>query len=459
MTMWTPDLAAYSGPLYLRLANAIEHAIGQGELASGTRLPTQRALADRLGVTVGTITRAYAEAERRGWLTARVGDGTWVRSEEEATATDWPLREEQDGRIELWQNLPVPLDRAAKVGPLLQQIERDGSLNRLLGYDNEAGRPEQRDVFLQWLGSHGIEATHERFLFSNGAQHGILLTLLATGCVGEHIACESLSYPGLLGAARQLRCQVSAVAMDDEGMRPDALDALCRQRRPRLIYLTPTLQNPTTAIMGETRRRELLAVCARHEVWVVEDDVNGLLPPTRFTPMVSLMPERVIHLGSLAKIACGGLRLGFLLCPASLRPALGQAMRLSSWMVSPLLVELAARLVQQGQLTVLLEEQRQALARRGELLAHLLPQARWQPGSMHAWLALPAPWRCSEFVMAADRMGVGVTSGELFAASQQATVQAVRLSISQPASEARLGEGLARLKALLTSLPPSQLLL
>ncbi|KUE79497.1 PLP-dependent aminotransferase family protein [Aeromonas schubertii] len=453
MTIWTPELAAHDGPLYLRLAQAIEHAIAEGTLPPGSRLPTQRALADRLGVTVGTITRAYAEAERRGLLAARVGNGTWVREKGETSGADWPVREELEGRIELWQNLPVPLDRASLVGPLLRQLADDPHLNRLLGYDQEAGRPHQRQAFLDWLGSLGIQAGHDRFLFCNGAQHGILLTLLATGCVGESIACEGLTYPGLLGAARQLRCQVTAVAMDDEGMLPEALDTLCRQRRPRLVYLTPTLQNPTTAMMGEARRRALLAVCERHGVWVVEDDVNGLLPLDRPTPMVELAPERVIHLGSLAKIACGGLRVGFLLCPPGLHSALAQAMRLSSWMVSPLLLEVASRLLRQG-LAPLLEEQRRVLGRRGELLRQLLPEARWHSGAMHAWLPLPAPWRSQEFVAAADAVGVGITSGELFAAGQYAAPQGVRLSLSQPSSDALLAEGLTRLRDLLAGSPP-----
>lgn len=453
MTIWTPDLSAHEGPLYLRLAQAIAQAIAAGQLPPGSRLPTQRALADRLGVTVGTITRAYAEAERRGLLAARVGNGTWVREHGESKPADWPVREELEGRIELWQNLPVPIDRAAMLAPLLHQVADEGDLNRLLGYDQEAGRPHQRQAFIDWLAGLGIPASHDRFLFCNGAQHGIMLTLLGIGCVGEAIASEGLTYPGLLGAARQLNCQVIAVAMDEEGMLPEALDAACRQRRPRLVYLTPTLQNPTTGMMGEARRRDILAVCERHGVWVVEDDVNGLLPAGRPAPMVTLAPERVIHLGSLAKIACGGLRVGFLLCPPSLRMALAQAMRLSSWMVSPLLLEVAARLLGQG-LTPLLEEQRRILHRRAELLLHLLPDARWQHGAMHAWLPLPPPWRSQEFAAAADAAGVGVTSGELFAAGQFAAPQGVRLSLSQPSSDALLAEGLTRLRDLLAGAPP-----
>ncbi len=119
MTIWTPDLAAFDGPLYLKLVKAIEQGIVNGELPPQTRLPTHRSLADRLGVTVGTVTRAYSEAERRGLLAARVGHGTWVKGANTDPANEWVIRQEEGHRIELWQNLPVQLDRAAIIRPML----------------------------------------------------------------------------------------------------------------------------------------------------------------------------------------------------------------------------------------------------------------------------------------------------------------------------------------------------
>lgn len=458
MTIWTPDLAPFDGPLYLKLVKAIEQAILSGDLPPRTRLPTHRALADRLGVTVGTITRAYGEAERRGLLAAKVGHGTWVKGTGTDPANEWVIRKEEGHRIELWQNLPVQLDRAAIIRPMLGEVA-DGDLNALLGYDKEAGQPGQRQLFIDWLAEQGVNGSEDRLLFSHGAQHGIMLSLLATGCVGETILCEGLSYPGMLGNARQLKNQVVGLAMDEEGLIPAALEAACRTRRAKLLYLTPTLQNPTTAIMSQARREAVVAIARHHDLLIIEDDVNGLLPSIPVAPLVNLAPERVVYLGSLAKIACGGLRVGFVLAPPALRNAFAQAMRLSSWMVSPLLIELACKLVSQRQIMPLVEQQRQILARRGELLRHLLPGAHWQAGSMHAWLPLPEPWRSQEFAEAANALDVGVASGEHFAAGQFAAPQGVRLSLSQPATDARVAEGLERLAQLLRAAPPTNPLL
>ncbi|HBP80586.1 MAG TPA: PLP-dependent aminotransferase family protein, partial [Halomonas sp.] len=79
MTIWVPTLEHITGPRYRAIAQAIGDAITSGELAPDDKLPPQRRLADALGVTVGTVTRGYAEAEHRGWVSARVGSGTYVK--------------------------------------------------------------------------------------------------------------------------------------------------------------------------------------------------------------------------------------------------------------------------------------------------------------------------------------------------------------------------------------------
>ena len=113
MTSWSPDLDRFDGPRYRRIADAIAADVGQGHLQAGSRMPTQRDLAWRLGLTVGTVTRAYAEAERRGLNTGEVGRGTYVR---EPVPDSPPLvrRGEYDDRfIELTQNFPLPRIGAA----------------------------------------------------------------------------------------------------------------------------------------------------------------------------------------------------------------------------------------------------------------------------------------------------------------------------------------------------------
>ena len=108
MTMWAPDMAARSGPRYLAIVDALAGDIGSGTLPSGSRLPTHRDLADTLGVTVGTVSRAYAEAARRGLVSGEVGRGTFVRARS-LPAFSPGLR--ASGLLDLSQNHPPPEGR------------------------------------------------------------------------------------------------------------------------------------------------------------------------------------------------------------------------------------------------------------------------------------------------------------------------------------------------------------
>src|SRR5438093_9448690 len=104
MTIWTPDLRPRGGPRYLAIADALADDAGAGRLRAGTRLPTHRDLAQSLGLTVGTVTRAYAEAARRGLVSGEVGRGTFVRAG--ARLPPVPAPETEDGLVDLGANLP-----------------------------------------------------------------------------------------------------------------------------------------------------------------------------------------------------------------------------------------------------------------------------------------------------------------------------------------------------------------
>lgn len=451
-TIWTPTLSG-QGPLYRRLLEALRRDIQSGELPAGTRLPTHRALADQLGITPGTVTRAYHEAEQCGLLRARIGDGTYVRGGEEERATPaWVMRQPAAGRIELWQNLPVDMDRsdafASAVQPLLQDAER---INALMEYSPAEGNPGHRDCAAHWLQQHGVAARADRLLFTYGAQNGLLLALLTLGLAGQPLLCEGLTYPGLISLANSLKIPLRGLAMDEQGLLPEALEQACQQGHFRALYLIPTLQNPTTVTMPLARREAILQICARYQLWVIEDDVQGRLVDNPPPPLVNLAPERVICVGSLSKGSSAGLRLGYLLLPETLYRAANQAIVASSWMISPLLVEIGCRWMADGQANRLLQQQRSLLQQRGACAVQVMQglDLVWQPGSMHAWLRLPEPWRASALVAAAEQQGIGLAGAELFAAGHFAAPQAVRLSLSHPQDEDALSRALQGVRAIL----------
>ncbi|TXS90753.1 PLP-dependent aminotransferase family protein [Parahaliea maris] len=454
MTIAEISLTKGETPLYRQLADVLAERIGSGELAPGERLPTHRALADAVGVTIGTVTRAYAEAERRGLVEARVGAGTYVRRPE---SPSWSFEQHDKNTRTLGYNIPPAIDRSEVLQRALQQLAGHGpTLNQLMLYQSPEGIGEHRHSLAGWLASLGVELDPEHLLFTSGAQHGVQLALQTLCRPGDNVLCERLTYPGLLSLARQQHLHARPVEMDEEGLLPEAVDAACRQHHPRLLYVTPTIQNPTTATMSDARRDALITVCREHGVLVLEDDVHGLLPRQHPAPLVNRDPEGVIHVGGLGKTLAPGLRLGYLQAPRVYREALVAGIQNHSWMISPLLTALAALLIEQGAADRLLQTVQSEMTARWERAAQCLSgyRLRFHPQGFHGWLELPDELPLSECLIQARARGLDVKSAELFTPPGYPAPPAIRIAASAPASVAELEQSLGLLREVLAGSGP-----
>src|SRR5690554_1162318 len=156
MTKWLPDLAGRTGPRYQAIADAIIEAVGGGALAPGDRLPPQRELAWRLGVTVGTVSRAYMLAEERGVLSAEVGRGTFVRARGAANETIAPV---SDVRFDLGMNAACDPAQGDALAASLAAISRRDRLENLLRYMPLGGHPEHRAAAAAWIARRGLDVS------------------------------------------------------------------------------------------------------------------------------------------------------------------------------------------------------------------------------------------------------------------------------------------------------------
>ena len=147
MTFWTPTIEGGSVARYIALADQIETAIQSGELSAGDKLPTHRKLADALEVTVGTVTRGYSEAERRGLVSAIVGSGTFVSSQKQPDIQFSQLHPSAANEIDLSLNLPIANQSAPGIRSVMQEIAADQKLFlELMGYQQEQiGRASCRE--------------------------------------------------------------------------------------------------------------------------------------------------------------------------------------------------------------------------------------------------------------------------------------------------------------------------
>lgn len=459
MTSWQPRLDP-SGPRYLAIADAIAAAVADGTLAPGARLPTHRDLAWRLGVTVGTVTRAYAEAERRGLIAGEVGRGTFVR---DAGANGRYLGHPtlpavSEPRILLHHAEPPAVPARAAWSASLRDIAADPRSLELLDYPPSPGRPAHRAAAAAWLARCGVEAAPERIFLANGAHAGLLAVLMALARPGDRMLAATLNYPGVYAQARQLGLRLEPVAGDAGGILPEALEAACRAGEARLLYLVPTLHNPTSATLDGERRMAIAEIARRHDLLVIEDDVFRRLAEDLPPPIAALAPERSFYIVSLSKTTAPGLRCGFVACPPDRFAEVLRALDASSGKPAPLAAELGRRWIEDGTAERILTQVRAELRARADLACSLLAGASFTsaPGSLYLWLRLPEPWRPSDFVAAALERDVLITPAQPFAFQSRHEERAVRLCLGGPADRASLQAGLERLAALLRQAPAAR---
>jgi DNA-binding transcriptional MocR family regulator len=461
---WTPNLGDHEGPLYLAIADSLAAAIAQGAMPPGTRLPTHRDLAIRVGCTIGTITRAYAEATRRGLVDGTVGRGTFVRGPEVRpglgsgglTGIDHDRPAPGSNVINLSVNRPAMGPQVDALQTALTEIALRGDiLSTTMGYQFPAGAPAHRAAGALWLRQSGLETTPDRVIVTAGCQNAQTVALMTVARPGDVLLTEALAYPGLTSLARRLGLTLEPVAIDDEGMRPDALEAACRGGGRRFVYLTPTIQNPTTAVMSEERRRAIAAVAERYDAILIEDDVHGFLAAGK-TPIAMLAPERTIFVTSVSKALMPGLRVGFMGLPQRLVAAATETMRATTLMAPPLMAEIVSRWINDGTAQRLTRWQLGEIATRNEIAERILglpSTGGARNRSFHVWLPVEDGRRANDVADAARNEGVHVAPASAFQVGRGAAPEAVRVSLSAAADIAELTDGLNRLAQVLRFCP------
>jgi DNA-binding transcriptional MocR family regulator len=446
MTSWIPELSQIDGPRYLAIAKALAADVASGRLPPGTRLPTHRELAYRLRVTVGTVSRAYAEAQRHGLTTGEVGRGTYVRSGDKSGRR--PVLALDEARppdvIDFSVNLPVMGACTQAFADALTQLARVEGLDQLLEYQPDRGLSRHRAAGAKWIERMGIDAPPERVIVTNGAQHGMQAVFAALTRADDVVLTEPFTYPGMTELADHLGIRLQRVAMDRDGLLPDALEEACRLHRPRAVYLMTNLQNPTTAIMPEDRRRAVADIARRHEVFLVEDDVYGFLPKERPPSLAHFAPEITFYITSLSKSVAPGLRLGYVLAPEGHAARIGAVVRSTCRMAGLVTAEIGTRWIEDGTADRVAEFQRQEVWARQEIAGRLLAGVEYdtKPDSFHLWMHLPEPWRADEFAAHARTRNVIVLPAAFFTVGRVHPPQAVRICLGAPRDRDQVEKGL-----------------
>lgn len=453
MTIWQPSLSGRSGPKFRQIADSIGESVASGRLSEGTRLPPQRDLAYALGVSLNTVSRAYADATDRGFVRGEVGRGTYVR-ETGPLPIDGPpaeLARPATGPIDFSLNLPLPGPAAAALARTLEMLSGSNALASFLDYQAPGDQDRQAVAAAEWLGRLGLEARSDGIVLTTGAQHGMMVALLATTRPGDVVLTETLTYAPIKALAHHLGLKLVPVASEGGTLSPDALDAACARLASKLLYCLPTLHTPTTATMDADRRSAIAAVARKRGLTLIEDDVFGFLPPNRPPPLACFAPERTIYVTSVSKSLAPGLRVGYLHAPKEQTRALRTAVNLSSWMPPPLMAEIASRWIEDGTADRLNALQREEAAQRQSMARDLIPNNALEADAhgFHVWLSLPSHWHPDLFRMEAQNRGVKVVVGGAFAVDPNDSPNAVRLCLSHESKRERVRKGLVVIAELL----------
>lgn len=449
LPIWLPRLAVQGGPRFLQIADALQAAVADGSLTPGDRLPPQRQLAAQLDVDLTTITRAYDEARRRHLLEGRGARGTYVAAPKvELTAI-----------LDLSMNTPPPpdgvdFDDMLKQG--LSQVLMRTDAELLMTYHLGGGSDADRQAGAQWLAPMFAHLDSGQVLVCPGAQAAIAALILALTEPGDVILTEPTSYPGLRTAATQFGRRIIAVQADKYGMVPDVLEQACRQHKPGLVYLNPTLQNPTAITIPERRRKELASIAKRCNVRIIEDDPYWLLADAPPPPIATFAPEQVCYISTLSKCLTPGLRVAFVLIrDPQERERFLVALRSFALMVAPLTAALATQWIFDGSADGLMEGVRKEARLRHRMARDILAGRYSGAGDgLHVWLELPGYWNSSQLARAADSEGIAVTPAEAFTTGS-GSVNAIRISLGCIKDRGRLQAGLQRLSHLLARRPES----
>ncbi|SPT57878.1 PLP-dependent aminotransferase family protein [Actinomadura madurae] len=421
---------------FRRAADAVAADIAAGRLRPGDRLPPQRAFARSRGIAASTAARVYRELARRGLVVGEVGRGTFVRAAERPPGP--ALAEPADARVDLELNYPVAPGQSALLAAGLERLRRPDVLDAVLGPAGVAGTAAAREAAAELLATPGWRPEAAGVLFAGNGRQAIAGAVAALVPPGGRLAVEALTYPVIKGVAARLGVTLVPVAMDEEGLRPDALAEVHRTAPLGAVYVQPTLHNPYGTTMPPRRRAELAGTLDRLGLHAIEDRVWAFLPEDAPEPLAAFAPGRTVLVDSLSKRLAPGLSLGFAVPPAELSGRLAAALRSGGWGPAGFALDAAAGWMADGTVEAVTAAKRADAAARRRIAAGRLGGAavRWGPCSYFGWWELPTRWRAETFVAAAARHGIAVTPAAAFVVGGAAAPRAIRFGLASPPPDA-----------------------
>jgi len=447
-------------PLHAQLERRLREAVRSGRLATGERLPATRALAAELGVSRGVVVEAYAQLTAEGYLVTRRGAGTTVAAASQPVAAPEPPPFPRPVAEDFHPGTPdlASFPRAAWQRSLRSTL-RDAP-DDALGYGDPAGTHALRSALARYLGrARGVAADGAGVIVTSGMTQGIALVCRALRARGaERIAVEDPGFFVHRGVAAHCGLAPVPVPVDERGLRTDLLEDV----EADVLLATPAHQMPLGSVLAPERRAAVLAWAERRDAYVIEDDYDAEHRYDRepVGALQGLAPERVIYAGCASKLLAPALRLGWLVLPQALRPAVAFEKGLDDLGTSTLSQLAFADFLARGELDRHLRRTRPRYrARRDALIAALARELpAWRIGDgiaagLHVVALMPEQVDETAFLAAAAERGMRLHGLSWFRASAAHPAPPGLVLGFGNASEPALARAVARLAQVAAAAP------
>lgn len=415
---------------YKSIVDRFAKRIRNGEISSGTRLPTHRALSAQEHVSLATATRVYSELEAMGLVSGETGRGTFVREislphghgvDQHVVATDM---------IDLNFNYPSLPGQGELLREALRQIAASGDIESHLRYQPHAGRMSEREIIAGYIAGSAFHPKAENVVIVNGAQHGLTITVIGMLRPGDVVAVDALTYPGFKVLAELYHIELIAIPVLPDGPDLSALEALCQKRHVRAVYTMPTLHNPLGWVLSHSQRKKIAAIARRYDLLIIEDSTYGYLIRRPPPPVAVYAPERTVYITGFSKNVATGLRVGAVACPAEYRSALERALRATSWNTPSLMATLVCNWIQDGTIERFEALKRRDARQRQKLLKSVLEDIPYisHPDSYFAWIPLADEARADRVAKELMDCNISVSTAEPFS-TLLVVPQALRVAV------------------------------
>ena len=429
---WKPNKNDLKKPYYLSIAAKLEEDILAGILTKNTKLPPQRELADFLDLNLSTVTRAYKICELKGLIYAVTGNGTFVSPG--ILARDTILdNNSQIIEMSLFSSIYETNYTVLKAS---QAIINSPHAVHLYKYGSPLGTKRHIDAAITWMKTFGVNAERKNTMLTMGAQNALSIILISLFNAGDKIAVENFTYSNFKGLANQLHIQLIAVDSDQYGMSPEALNNICKQTNIVGIYLMPTCSNPTSIFMPVSRRNELADLIKRYDLLLIEDDIFSFLSPEKTSLFASILPEQTIHICSIAKSLCAGLRVAFVVFPERHKDSLVTGIISINLNSNSLNAEIISELIESGEAIKIVQQKITLANKRNQIYKDYFNIEQSDDiVRFYHWLRLPVNMTSEDFELLALQRGVHVLGSHRFAIQNNDKSSYTRLSITSPVSD------------------------